>query len=141
MKYKTLCNCLCFCCCCCCDSASLIWNIRESGAKTFFTGHGTANTIELFVSIKTGFCWSILFQNKSQRRGISWRLLDKYSHLFICMSLKYTLNSEQKLVYTVKIILSEHITFTAVLYFEQVFVFCRLINKSVWEWSLLIMCK
>ena len=40
----------------------------------------------------------------------------------------------QKPVYTVKIVISELIAFAAVLYFGQVFVFCRLTNKSVLEW-------
>ena len=57
------------------------------------------------------------------------------------MSLKETLNSGQKPVYTFKTKTTEQIAFAAVLYFGQVFVFCRLINKSVLEWFLLIMCK
>ena len=57
------------------------------------------------------------------------------------MSLKETLSSGQKPVYTFKTKASEQIAFTAVLYFGQVFVFCRLINKNVLEWFLLIMCK
>ena len=35
----------------------------------------------------------------------------------------------------------EKIDFATMLYFEKVFVFCRLTNKSVLEWFLLIMCK
>ena len=42
------------------------------------------------------------FPNNSQERGISQRLLDKYSHLFIFIPLKWVLSSEQKRVYTVK---------------------------------------
>ena len=56
--------------CCPCDSASLIRNIGEFGAKNYFTDHRTANGIQLFVPIKRKFFGSILFQNKSQRRGI-----------------------------------------------------------------------
>ena len=84
---------------------------------------------------------SILFRNKSQRRGILQRLLDKYSHLFICISLKQTSSSGQKHACTVKILMPEKIAITAVVYRGQVFVFCRLINKSVLERFLLIMHK
>ena len=48
---------------------------------------------------------SILFQNTSQRRGIPQKLLDKYSQVLICMSLKQTLSSGQKPVYAVKILI------------------------------------
>ena len=37
---------------------------------------------------------------------------------------------DKKPVYTVKILVSEQIAFAAVFFFGQVFVFCRLINKS-----------
>ena len=36
---------------------------------------------------------------------------------------------------------AKQIAFAAVLYYGQVFVFSRLINKSVSEWFLLIICK
>ena len=110
-------------------------------SKKYFIDCQTANAVQLFVPIKRKFFSSHLFQNRSQRRGIPQGLLDKYSHLFLCMSIKWKLSSEQKPVYTVKILVSEQIAFAAVLYFEQVFVFCRLINESMLEWSLLIMCK
>ena len=95
--------------------------------------------IQLFVPIKREFFEPILFQNKSQQRGISQRLLDKYSHVFISISLKQTLSSGRKPVSTVKTLISEQIAF--VFYFGQVFAFCRLINESVLEWFLLIICK
>ena len=38
---------------------------------------------------------------------------------------------------TVKILISDQIAFAAVVYFGQVFGFCRLINKSVLKWFLL----
>ena len=60
MKGKTLCDCLRF--SSCCDFASLIRNIGEFGAKNYFTGHRTSNTIKLFVPIKRKFFRSILFQ-------------------------------------------------------------------------------
>ena len=134
VKRITLCNCLCsssrF-------SASLI---REFGAKNYFADHLTAKTIQLFFPTKRKFFRSILFQDKTQRRRIPQRLLDKHSHLFICTSLKQSLSCGEKPVYTVKILLSEQKAFAAVLYFGQVFVFCRLINKNLSEWFLLIMC-
>ena len=52
------------------------------------TDHRTANTIQLFIPIKRKFFGPILFQIKSQWRGIPQGLLDKYRHLFICISLK-----------------------------------------------------
>ena len=43
---------------------------------------------------------------------------------------------------SVKILVSEQTALAALLYFRQVFVFCRLIiNKKVLEWFLLIMCE
>ena len=50
--------------------------------------------------------------------------------------------SYQQLKYqkkTVKILIPDQIAFAAVVYFGQVFGFCRLINKSVLKWFLLIM--
>ena len=114
------------------------WWIR---AKKCFADHWTPNAIQLFVPLKRKFFGCLLFQNKSQRRRIPWGLLDEYSHLFICISLKWALSSGQEPVYTVKILVSEQIAVAAVLYFGQVFVFCRLINKNVLELFLLIMCK
>ena len=66
VKRKTLYDCLCY----SSESASLIRNIGEFGARNYFTDHGTANTIHLFVPLKRKFFGSILFQNKLQRRGI-----------------------------------------------------------------------
>ena len=96
--------------------------------------HRTANAIQLLVPIKRKFFGSLLFQNKLQRRGIPQGLLDKWSHLFIWISLKWTLSSGQKPECIMKILISEQIAFAAVLYFGQVFVFCRLINKRMLEW-------
>ena len=141
VKRIALCSCLCssfpsrF-------SSSLIRNNGELGAKTYFTDHRTNNTIQLFVPIKKKFFGSILFQNKPQRKRIPQRLLDKYSIRFIYISLKQTLSSGLEPVYSVKILLlSKQIAFSAVLYFGQAFFFCRLINKSVLEWFLLIIYK
>ena len=115
--------------------------LAYSEQKKYLIDHRTAIAIQLFVPIKTKFFGSLLFPNKSQRRGIPQALLDKYRHLFIWISLKWILSSGQKPVYTVKILLSEQIVFTAALYFGQVFVFCKLINESELEWCLLLMCK
>ena len=95
---------------CCSHSnffASLIQNIPEFEAKKYFIDHQTANAIQLFVPTKRTFFGSLLFQNKLQQRGIPQKLLDKYSHLFICTSLRWTLSGGQKPVYTVKIVISE----------------------------------
>ena len=99
-----------------------------SWSKKCFVDHQTANIIQLFVAIKNKLLRSIIFQNKSQGGGIPQGQLDKYSHLFISISVKQTLSSRQKPVYTVKILISDQIAFAAVLYFGQVFVFCRLIK-------------
>ena len=119
-------------------SSSLNQNIREFRVKKCYIDHQIANTNQLFVLKNQKFFGTILFQNKPQQRGIRQGLPDKYSHLFICISLKQT-----KL--WTKICLHcqnpEKIDFATMLYFEKVFVFCRLTNKSVLEWFLLIMCK
>ena len=65
-----------------------IQNIGEFGVKKYFINHQTANTIQLIVPIKRKFFGSIIFQNKLEQRGVPQGLLDKYSHLFICSSLK-----------------------------------------------------
>ena len=124
-----------------CFFSSLIQNIREFRAKKYFLDHEIANTNQLFVPVNQKFIESILFQIKSKQRRICQGLHDKYSHLFICLSLKQTLSSRQKPVYTVKILISEQIDFVAVLYFEQVSVFFRLITKNLLEWFLLIICQ
>ena len=40
-----------------------------------------------------------------------------------------------------KILISEQIALDTVFHFEQVFLFCRLTNKNVLEWFLIIICK
>ena len=50
--------------------------------------------------------------------------------------------SGQKPVLTVKVLISQQLVLATMFYFEQGFVFCRLINKNVLEWFLLIIiCK
>ena len=113
-------------------------------SKKHFIDHETATAIQLFLPTKRKFLRTLLFQNNSQRGGILQGLIDNYGHLFyhlFCISLKWTLSSGQKPVYTVKILVPEQIAFAAVVYFGQAFVFCRLINKNMLEWFLLIMCK
>ena len=61
---------------------------RRIRSKKIFYRPSNSWSIQLFVPIKRKFVGFILFQNKSQRRGIPQRLVDKYSHLFICMLLK-----------------------------------------------------
>ena len=65
----------------------------------------------------------------------------KYSHVFLCISLKSTVSSRQKPAYTVKMQIPEQIAFAVKLYFWQVFVFSGLIHKSVLEWLLQLICK
>ena len=128
-----------------CFSASLIQSIGEFGAKNIL------QTIEQLIQFsyllqKRSFYGSLLFQNKSQRREIPQVLRNKYSHLLICISLKLTLVVNKSLSFkvcqnTIKILISEQVAFAAVLFFRQVFVFCRLSNKSMLDCFLLIMCK
>ena len=42
---------------------------------------------------------------------------------------------------SVKSLISEQIAHATMFYFEQVFIFCMLIEKNVLEWFLLIACK
>ena len=39
------------------------------------------------------------------------------------------------------LLMLEQIALAAIFYFGKVFVFCRLINKNMFEWFLLIVCK
>ena len=59
-------------------------------------------------------------------------------NVFITVSQKMTCSFVKK--DKIKILISDQIAFAAVVYFGQVFGFCRLINKSVLKWFLLIMC-
>ena len=49
-------------------------------------------------------------------------------------------DSYKQLTKSAKILISDQIAFAAVVYFGQDLGFCRLINKSVLKWLLLIMC-
>ena len=48
---------------------------------------------------------------------------------------------DKNLSKAVKILVSEQIALSALFYFGQVFVFCRLINENVLDWFLLIIYK
>ena len=48
---------------------------------------------------------------------------------------------DKNLSKAIKILTSEEIALAAMFYFEQVFLFCMLINKNVLEWILLMVCK
>ena len=78
-------------------SFSLIRSISEFGARKHFIDHRTANALHLFIIIKSKFFGSLLFQTISQRREIPQGLLDGCSHLFICISLKWTLVLDKNL--------------------------------------------
>ena len=91
MKCITLCICLCsslsrF-------SASLIQNIGEFGAKNNFIDHWIANAIQLLVPIKKEIFRVSSFSEQVAGKGNSQGLLDRWSHLFICTSSKWTLSS------------------------------------------------
>ena len=58
--------------------------------------------------------------------------------VFITVSQKMTCSFVKK--DKIKILISDQIAFAAVVYFGQVFGFCRLINKSMLKWFLLIIC-
>ena len=133
--------CICVCSSGFCFSANLIQNIDKFGTKKYFIDHWTYNAIQLFVPIKKRFFGSLLFQNKLQQRGILHGWLDKYSYLLICISLKWTLSSGLKPVYSVKIsrIRTNSLCCSALLWTS--FFFCRLINKSILEWFPLITYK
>ena len=75
--------------------------LANSEQKKYFIDNRTVNAIQLLVPIKKNFLGSLLFQNKSQQRGIPQGLLDKYS-LFIGISLNWTLSSGQKPIYLSK---------------------------------------
>ena len=106
------------------------------GVKKYFADHRTANTIQLFVSKKGHFLGLFFYRASRSEEEFQRGYFNKYSHLFICRSLKQT-SSGRKPVYTINIFISEQIAFAAVLYLGQVFAFCRLINKSL-GWFLLI---
>ena len=113
-------------------SASLIRNIRKFRSKKLFYRPLNSQYNSVVCSCRKEtflvYCFS-----EQVARLIPYRLLHKYSHLFICMSIKETLSSGQKPVYTLKTKTSEQIAYAAVHYFGQVFVFSRLIDKSVLE--------
>ena len=56
---------------------------QEFGAKNYFTDYRTTNTIQLFVPKKRNASGLFFFIT---RRSEGNSLLDKYSHLFICMA-------------------------------------------------------
>ena len=47
----------------------------------------------------------------------------------------------EEIAQTVKSLISEEIAHATMSYFEQVFIFCMLIEKNVLKWFLLIACK
>ena len=60
-------------------------------------------------------------------------------YYIICMTVP--LRSEQRPCKSVKILTSEQIACAVILYFGQVFVFCRSVNKNVLEWFQLVISK
>ena len=80
VKRETLCNCSSS---SSCDSASLIRSIGEFEAKTYFTDHRIANTIHLFVRIKSKFFVPILFRtSRSEGEFSEGCLVNRATSLF-----------------------------------------------------------
>ena len=77
----------------------LFQNIREFGKNILQTIELLIRFSHLLLQIEL-FLTYFFFLKKSQRRGTLHRLLDKCSHLFICISLKQTLRSDRKPVST-----------------------------------------
>ena len=65
---------------------------RGIRCKKYFTDHRLATTIQLVVDIRGDFSGLFFFLKKSQQKGIPQGLVDKYSHLSICISLIQTKN-------------------------------------------------
>ena len=63
-------------------------NIGEFGAKKSLYTPMNSQDNSVICCDKRKFFWSVLFLNKSQRRAHLQILLDKCSHLSICISLK-----------------------------------------------------
>ena len=61
---------------------------RGIRSKIIFYRPSNSYDSSVICSYKRKFLWSILFVNKSQRSGFAQKLLDKWSHLFICKLLK-----------------------------------------------------
>ena len=122
-------------------SASLSWNIGIIlGAKIYFTDHRTTDTIQLFVPIKREIFRSLLFQNKSQWRGILVGLLDKYSHLSSCISLKWTLSCEKTSLQCQNPSIKTNSLCWSALPWTS-FSFLQVNQWKQAEWFLTIMCK
>ena len=122
-----------------CLSASGIWNIGKCEANKYFTEHQIANnfnTIQLFVPIKKKIFVSVFFRNKLQ-----WSRISQPPAYLCIIKTEGKLSSGEKPVYNVQLLISEQIAFAPVFYFGQVFAFCRLINRIMLEWFLLIMCR
>ena len=75
---------------------------------------------------------------KSIGKGNSSETLHKWSHLFICISLKQTLSSRQKLIWHENVRTN---SLAAIFYFDKVLFSVGLINKDAYESFLLITCK
>ena len=90
----------------------------------------------LKLSKKCIFCNLVL----TSARNLS--VLKQFTYMnqkvFITVSQKMTCSFVKK--DKIKILISDQIAFAAVVYFGQVFGFCRLINKSMLKWFLLIIC-
>ena len=116
----------------------LFRNNGELGAKKIFYGPSTAYAIQLFVAIKGHFSGLFFFWISRCKGEFPRDWLYKCNTCYIYNNMQQTLINVEKHVQTVKSLVSERKTLASMFYFEQVFVFCMLINKNVLEWFLLI---
>ena len=96
-----------------CFSANLIRNIGEFGAKKYFTDHRAANAIQLYLFLQKRNFLDLFFFRTSRSEGEFPR-----GYLIniapVCWHIIKIDISEQKPVYTVKILISEQTAFAAV---------------------------
>ena len=68
---------------------------RRIQSKKYITDYRTANAIQLIVAIKGDFL-VYSFLNKSQQMEFLQKLVDEFSHLFICKSIRQTFRCHSK---------------------------------------------
>ena len=73
---------------CSCSSLQPFGVLRNSEEKMILQTNKQLIQFIVICRHKKKFFWSILLLTKSQQREIPYRLLDKCSHLFICISLQ-----------------------------------------------------
>ena len=120
-------------------SLPLLQNNGESKQKSYLTDLWTADRIQLFIAIKWNLSDLIFF---FEWRGVTQRLIDKCSHLFICISLSYTLSNGQKPVQNPNIRTNSPLLLMPNCFtLDKFLFFCSLINKKVLKYFLVIICR